>query len=97
MAPLAATELCAVQISRHEGLWQNPLSLGSDERLLCTIPSLVPSIHTPFPFLNRSSPLTPDEASKLRLELTGLETEDVFAVGCVIESADGRLRWQQTS
>ncbi len=61
----------------------------ADDRTICTLCSLFPSDGVPWPFLNRSEPLSEDESRLLAFDLTSIKDLDGFAAICVVVGESG--------
>jgi len=59
------------------------------ERVVCGMASVFPIPDTPHPFMNRSQPLTRQEADDLAFDLTNRKDADGFGVLCVVVADSG--------
>lgn len=82
-------ELLGMQISPYPFFPRWGHRPNAQERAVCSLCSVFPRPGQPWPFLNRSEPLTGDEARPLAFDMTHQKDADGFGVVCVVVGDSG--------
>ena len=81
--------LMGMQIGSHPFFPRWEGRPGKTEKTVCAMSAVFPIPGFPWPFINRSSPLTEQEVEPLSLDLCEIKDADGFGVLCVVVSDSG--------
>jgi hypothetical protein len=70
---------------------------NSQEKILCSLPTIIPTSNVRFPFLGHPNPIHQENIGLFKFDITAILDDDSFGLLYITESADGSLGYQVES